>query len=158
MSIRAGFRVVRRLLRLWLVAAPLCGAALPGAALAQGYGEQRTLQFRIHGYDRTTQEVYRRQFSSQAMTSGSAAGGTSAASGSNSSLLPQKQQSGSSMNNVVQYYDYRSTNVTLNGNGSSVATGGVLNAGQDSTGTSQLLNNQSDAASGGANALPRTLP
>lgn len=149
------FRPARQLLRLGLIAAPLFCAAVP--ALAQGYGEQRTLQFRIHGYDRTTQEVYRRQFSSQAM-SNSAAGGMSAASGANSTLVPQKQQSGSSMNNVVQYYDYRSTNVTLNGNGSSVATGGVLNAGQESAGTSQLLNNQSDAASGGATALPRTSP
>lgn len=151
----AACRPLRRLLRLWLIAAPLFGMAVP--ALAQGYGEQRTLQFRIHGYDRTTQEVYRRQFSSQAMAN-SAAGGTSAASGANSTLVPQKQQSGSSMNNVVQYYDYRSTNVTLNGNGSSVATGGVLNAGQESAATSQLLNNQSDAASGGATALPRTSP
>jgi hypothetical protein len=148
-------RPLRRLLRLWLIAAPLCGMAIP--AVAQGYGEQRTLQFRIHGYDRTTQEVYRRQFSSQAMSS-SVAGGISAASGVNSTLSPQKQQSGSSMNNVVQYWDYRSTNVTLNGNSSSVATGGVLNAGQESAATSQLLNNQSDAASGGASALPRTTP
>ncbi len=144
-------------LRLWLMAAPLIGTGLPASVQAQGYGEQRTLPFRIHGYDRTTQEVYRRQFSSQALAA-SAAGGVSAASGANSTLVPQKQQSGSSMNNVVQYYDYRSTNVTLNGNGSSVATGGVLNAGQESAGTSQLLNNQSDAATGGASALPRNSP
>ncbi len=143
--------------RLWLVAAPLIGAGVPASVQAQGYGEQRTLPFRIHGYDRTTQEVYRRQFSSQALAA-SAAGGASAASGANSTLVPQKQQSGSSMNNVVQYYDYRSTNVTLNGNGSSVATGGVLNAGQESAGTSQLLNNQSDAATGGASAVPRNSP
>ena len=142
--------------KVWLMLALVFGAAMPAEALAQGYGEQRTLPFRIHGYDRTTQEVYRRQFSSQAATN-SAAGGSSAASGSNSSLLPQKQQSGSSMNNVVQYYDYRSSNVTLNGNGSTVDTRGVLNAGQDSAGTSQMLNNQSDAASGGAKSLPRTI-
>lgn len=139
-----------------LVAGMLIMGATSGSAFAQGYGEQRTLQFRIHGYDRTTQEVYRRQFSSQAITS--ASGGASAASGANSSLFPQKQQSGSSMNNVVQYYDYRNTSVTLKGDGSSVSTGGVLNAGQDSAGTSQLLNNQSDAAAGGANVLPRTSP
>lgn len=150
------FRLPRPQPKVWLMLALVFGAAMPAEALAQGYGEQRTLPFRIHGYDRTTQEVYRRQFSSQAAAN-SAAGGSSAASGSNSSLLPQKQQSGSSMNNVVQYYDYRSTNVTLNGNSSSVATGGVLNAGQDSAGTSQLLNNQSDAASGGANSLPRMI-
>lgn len=150
------YRAGRHVPLLCLVAVALLGVTAP-AALAQGYGEQRTLQFRIHGYDRTTQEVYRRQFSSQAMA-GSVAGGTSAASGANSTLSPQKQQSGSSMNNVVQYWDYRSTNVTLNGNSSSVATGGVLNAGQESAATSQLLNNQSDAASGGASALPRTSP
>lgn len=150
-------RSTTHLFRLWLLAVPLFVGVIPSSVVAQGYGEQRTLPFRIHGYDRTTQEVYRRQFSGQAMT-GSAAGGSSAASGSNSSMVPQKQQSGASQNNVVEYYDYRSTNVTLNGNGSSVATGGVLNAGQDSTGTSQLLNNQSDAATGGASALPRTLP
>ena len=139
------FRLPRPQPKLWLMVALVFGAAMPAEALAQGYGEQRTLPFRIHGYDRTTQEVDRRQFSSQAATN-SAAGGSSAASGSNSSLLPQKQQSGSSMNNV-----------TLNGNGSTVDTRGVLNAGQDSAGTSQLLNNQSDGASGGANSLPRTI-
>lgn len=156
MMCRDVFRRPRPMPRVCLIVALMCGAAMPAEALAQGYGEQRTLPFRIHGYDRTTQEVYRRQFSSQAATN-SAAGGSSAASGSNSSLLPQKQQSGSSMNNVVQYYDYRSSNVTLNGNGSTVDTRGVLNAGQDSAGTSQMLNNQSDAASGGANSLPRTI-
>jgi hypothetical protein len=150
-------RPTRHLFCLWLIAVPLLVGGIPSSVLAQGYGEQRTLPFRIHGYDRTTQEVYRRQFSGQAMA-GSAAGGSSAASGSNSSMVPQKQQSGASQNNVVEYYDYRSTNVTLNGNGSSVSTGGVLNAGQDSTGTSQLLNNQSDSTAGGASALPRTLP
>lgn len=128
-------------------------AAVPHAA-AQGYGEQRTLPFRIHGYDRTTQEVYRRQFSGAA----SAASGTSASSGANSSLMPFKQQTSSSMNNVVQYYDHRSTNVSLNGNNSNVSTEGVLNAGQNSKDTAQILNNQTDAATGGASTLPRTTP
>ncbi len=123
-------------------------------ARAQGYGEQRTLPFRIHGYDRTTQEVYRRQFSAAA----SAASGFSAASGANSSLSPLKQQTSTSLNNVVQYYDHRSTNVSLNGDNSSVSTGGVLNAGQTSKDTSQILNNQSDAANGGSLVIPRTAP
>jgi hypothetical protein len=116
-------------------------------ASAQGYGEQRTLQFRIQGYDRTTQEVYRRQFSSQAQaaTGGFASNGTVGASG-------LKNQNSSAMNNVVQYYDQRTTNVSLNGDNSSVSTGGVLNAGQRSTETSQVLNNQTDAAAGGAAA------
>ncbi len=118
-----------------------------GAAYAQGYGEQRSLQFRIHGYDRTTQEVYRRQFSTQAQSStgGLASSGTVGASG-------LKNQNSSAMNNVVQYYDQRSTNVSLTGNNSTVSTGGVLNAGQTSTETGQVLNNQTDAASGGAAA------
>jgi len=132
----------------------LAPLAIPSTAAAQGYGEQRTLPFRIHGSDRTTQEVYRRQFSGQA----SAASGNSAASGANSSLSPLKQQTGTGMNNVVQYYDHRSTSVSLNGDNSSISTGGVLNAGQTSSDTSQVLNNQADAARGGATTLPRTLP
>lgn len=124
-----------------------------GDVAAQGYGEQRSLPYRIHGYDRTTQEVYRRQFSNAA----SAASGTSAASGLNSSLSPLKTQTSTSMNNVVQYYDYRNTSVTLNGSNSNVSTGGVLNAGQTSGETAQILNNQSDASAGGANTLPRAI-
>lgn len=125
-----------------LVVLPL---AMPRLASAQGYGEQRTLQFRIQGYDRTTQEVYRRQFSSQAQTSsgGFASNGTVGASG-------LKNQTSSAMNNVVQYYDQRTTNVSLNGDNSSVSTGGVLNAGQTSRETGQVLNNQTDAAASGA--------
>jgi hypothetical protein len=127
-----------------LVVLPLVAS---GDAAAQGYGEQRTLQFRIQGYDRTTQEVYRRQFSSQAQTTtgGFASNGTVGASG-------LKNQNSSAMNNVVQYYDQRTTNVSLNGNNSTVSTGGVLNAGQTSADTGQVLNNQTDAAAGGAAA------
>ncbi len=128
-------------------------AAVPEAG-AQGYGEQRTLPFRIHGYDRTTQELYRRQFSSAA----SAAGGTSAASGANSTLSPLKQQTSTSMNNVVQYYDNRTTNTSLNGDNSSISTGGVLNAGQTSKDTAQILNNQTDASSGGSSMPRQTAP
>lgn len=128
-------------------------AAVPESA-AQGYGEQRTLPFRIHGYDRTTQEVYRRQFSGAA----SAAGGTSAASGANSTLSPLKQQTSTSMNNVVQYYDNRTTNTSLNGDNSSVSTGGVLNAGQTSKDTAQILNNQTDTSSGGSSMPRQTAP
>lgn len=128
-------------------------SAIPEAH-AQGYGEQRTLPFRIHGYDRTTQEVYRRQFSGAI----SAASGASAASGINSTLVPQKSQSSTSMNNVVQYYDHRTTNVSLNGDNSNVSTGGVLNAGQTSKDTAQVLNNQTDASSGGPSTLRRTAP
>ena len=69
--------------------------------------------------------------------------GTVGSSGS----LNTKSQTGSDLNNVVQYYDYSTSNVSLNGSGNNVS-GSVLNAGQDSKGTNQVLNNQTDSASG----------
>jgi hypothetical protein len=124
--------------------AVLFALALAGPAAAQGYGEQRTLQFRLQGADHTTQEVYRYQNSTAAMAAKKAANtGTVGSSGS----LNTKSQTGSDLNNVVQYYDYSTSNVSLNGSGNNVS-GSVLNAGQDSKGTNQVLNNQTDSASG----------
>lgn len=124
-----------------LAAVLLALAAAP--ALAQGYGEQRTLQFRLQGADHTTQEVYRYQNSTAAIAAKKAAAGGVAGA----STLNTKSQTGSDLNNVVQYYDYSTSNVSLNGNNNDVS-GGVLNAGQNSTGTNQVLNNQTDSASG----------
>ena len=124
--------------------AVLFALALAGPAAAQGYGEQRTLQFRLQGADHTTQEVYRYQNSTAAIAANKAANtGTVGSSGS----LNTKSQTGSDLNNVVQYYDYSTSNVSLNGSGNNVS-GSVLNAGQDSKGTNQVLNNQTDSASG----------
>jgi hypothetical protein len=124
--------------------AVLFALALAGPAAAQGYGEQRTLQFRLQGADHTTQEVYRYQNSTAAIAAKKAANtGTVGSSGS----LNTKSQTGSDLNNVVQYYDYSTSNVSLNGSGNNVS-GSVLNAGQDSKGTNQVLNNQTDSASG----------
>ena len=120
----------------------LLALASAGPAAAQGYGEQRTLQFRLQGADHTTQEVYRYQNSTAALAAKKAAGGVASAS-----TLNTKSQTGSDLNNVVQYYDYSSSNVSLNGSNNNVS-GGVLNAGQNSTGTNQVLNNQTDSASG----------
>ena len=124
--------------------AVLFALALAGPAAAQGYGEQRTLQFRLQGADHTTQEVYRYQNSTAAIAAKKAANtGTVGSSGS----LNTKSQTGSDLNNVVQYYDYSTSNVSLNGSGNNVS-GSVLNAGQDAKGTNQDLNNQTDSASG----------
>ena len=124
--------------------AVLFALALAGPAAAQGYGEQRTLQFRLQGADHTTQEVYRYQNSTAAIAAKKAANtGTVGSSGS----LNTKSQTGSDLNNVVQYYDYSTSNVSLNGSGNNVS-GSVLNAGQDSKGTNHVLNNQTDSASG----------
>ena len=53
------------LLRVAVVGLLVVAAA--GPAAAQGYGEQRTLQFRLQGADHTTQEVYRYQNSTAAI-------------------------------------------------------------------------------------------
>ncbi len=128
------------LLRVAVVGLLVVAAA--GPAAAQGYGEQRTLQFRLQGADHTTQEVYRYQNSTAAIAAKKAAGGVASAS-----TLNNKTQTGSDLNNVVQYYDYSTANVSLNGSNNNVS-GSVLNAGQDSQGTNQVLNNQADSASG----------
>ena len=120
----------------------LVSLACAGPVVAQGYGEQRTLQFRLQGADHTTQEVYRYQNSTAAIAASRAAGGVGSAS-----TLNTKSQTGSDLNNVVQYYDYSTSNVSLTGSNNNVS-GGVLNAGQNSTGTNQVLNNQTDSASG----------
>ena len=122
-------------------------ALVAGPCRAQGYGEQRPLQFRIQGADHTTQEVYRYQNSTSAIAASRAAGLASA------STLNSKTQTGSDLNNVIQYYDYSSSNVSLNGSSNNVATGSVLNTGQTSTGTRQILNNQADSTSGSASVL-----
>ncbi len=119
--------------------------AAAGPAAAQGYGEQRTLQFRLQGADHTTQEVYRYQNSTAAIAAKKANSGTGTVGSAGS--LNTKSQTGSDLNNVVQYYDYSTANVSLNGSNNNVS-GSVLNAGQDSTGTNQVLNNQTDSASG----------
>jgi len=123
----------------------LLGVALAGPAFAQGYGEQRTLPFRLQGADHTTQEVYRYQNSNAAIALKKSAGGSGTVGSAGS--LNSKTQTGSDLNNVVQYYDYSTANVSLNGNGNNVS-GSVLNAGQDSKGTNQVLNNQADSTSG----------
>ncbi len=116
-----------------------------GSASAQGYSEQRTLQFKFQGGDGTTKEIYRYQ-NSQAAIAAKKASGAMGSVGS-AGTLNTKSQSGSELNNVVQYYDYSSSNVSLTGSGNNVS-GSVLNAGQESSGTNQVLNNQTDAATG----------
>lgn len=108
------------------------------AAWAQGYNENRTLGFRVVNQDgglRLSKEATRQSLSSLRNSS------VSASSGSASGTAAQQQ--GSDLNNVVQYYNNSSLTINVPGSNSPVTVdGGVLNAGQTSSGTSQVLNNQ----------------
>lgn len=103
--------------------------------------EQYTLPFQFTGQSDATRlsiEATRQSLSNQKSSGG--VGNLGGLGG-----IPYKTQAGSDMNNVVQYYSYATTNVSVNGSDNSITTGGVLNAGQKSNGTRQVLNNQSDA-------------
>jgi len=119
-----------------LIVATLFAAALPVCASAQGYNENRTVGFRVVNQDgglRLSKEVSRQSLSSlrnSSVGAGGASSGTAA------------QQQGSDLNNVVQYYNNSSLTINVPGSNSPVTVdGGVLNAGQTSSGTSQVLNN-----------------
>ncbi len=122
-------------------------SCLSFGAQAQGYGEQRPLGFSVSNQNdgtRITREGYRQSVSQSNRAAKS--GGSGSTLGGNLGGLAQQ---GSDLNNVVQYYNYSSTYVAVPGNNSPVSVGGTLNAGQTSTGTSQVLNNSSASGSGG---------
>ncbi|WP_439549777.1 hypothetical protein [Falsiroseomonas sp.] len=128
-----------------LVCLALCAGFQPHAALAQGYGEQRGLPFRVHGQDtntRLSREATRQSLSLQ-FTARQQAGISGGASGASS--LDTRSQATTGMNNVVQYYDNSTINVAVPGSGSTVSVGDVLNAGQTSSGTRQQATNTTDS-------------
>lgn len=119
------------------------------SATAQGYGEQRGVQFRVHGQDtntRLSREVSRQSLSLQ-YTARQQAGISGGAVGA--SALDTRSQATTGMNNVVQYYDNSTINVAVPGSGSTVSVGDVLNAGQTSSGTRQQSTNTTDSTIGG---------
>jgi len=125
----------------WLGLA-LCGL-LGRAAFAQGYGEQSTLPFSFVGQSdsvRLSIESTRQSISN--LHSGSSSAGVSTAG-----TLTPTSQTGSDLNNVVQYYNNSTTTISVTGSSNTISSGGVLNAGQNSTGTSQVLNNSTQANS-----------
>jgi hypothetical protein len=116
---------------------------LPHHAFAQGYGAQNPLGFAFVGQSDQTRlsiEATRQTLSAEVASANSGTVGTS------SSINNGKSQSGSDLNNAVQYYNYATTNVSVTGSNNVITTGGVLNATQTSSGTKQVLNNQTDAA------------
>lgn len=115
--------------------------ALPARVSAQAYGSQYPLGFQFIGQSDATRlaiESTRQSLSGQA----SGSGGGSGSVGASNSL----GQSGSDLNNAVQYYNYATTTVTVTGSSNTITTGGVLNATQTSSGTNQVLNNQTNSA------------
>jgi hypothetical protein len=142
----APLRLMRGLgLSLVLAALGLAGL---GRAQAQGYGTQAPLGFTFVGQSDQTRlsiEATRQTLSGQ-QVSGANSGSVGSAGTVNANTA-NKTQSGSDLNNAVQYYNYATTNVTVTGSNNTVSTGGVLNATQTSSGTNQVLNNQTGSAS-----------
>jgi hypothetical protein len=104
---------------------------LAGApAYAQGFGEQRALQFRFSN-NGLTNEVYRRQLGASAVSSSS----SSTSGGS------EPGQAGSGVNNAVQTTRY--LNITVDGQNNVLnVVGETINAEQKSTGTQQSSTNE----------------
>ena len=110
----------------------LCaGALLAGpCARAQGFGEQRPLQFK-NANNGLTNEVYRRQLGAAAVAT--AVAGSSGGGGSG--------QSGSAVNNAVQTSRY--LNITVSGENNVLnVVGETINADQQSNGTLQSSENE----------------
>lgn len=120
-------------------------AAVPSITRAQGYGEQRTLPFTLSNQNDQTRMG--REYYRQSVSSSNRAARITAGSANLGGNLGGLGQTGSDLNNVVQYYNYSSTSVSVPGSNSPVTVGGTLNAGQTSTGTSQVLNNSSSSSS-----------
>lgn len=97
----------------------------PVPVSAQGFGEQRPLQFK-NANNALTNEVYRRQLGA---TSGASATATSSSGGASG-------QAGSAVNNAVQTTRY--LNVTVSGQNNILnIVGETINAEQQSEGTGQ---------------------
>ncbi len=122
-------------LRGLLVAFALIHVGAPGSSMAQGFGEQRAVQFK-YANQGLTNEVYRRQL-----------GAAAASSSSSSSSSSGSGQGGSALNNAVQTSS--NLNVTVNGTGNTLnITGDTLKADQNSSGTSQTNENTQATAKG----------
>jgi hypothetical protein len=132
---------------------PVCGAGImlvllmsfPASVHAQGYGEQRSIPFRVHGQDvstRLSREATRQSISLQrealSRSGSSAAGGAAGGAGT--------AQSTTGLNNVVQYYDNSSLTLNVPGSYTTVTVGDTLNAGQTSDGTRQSASNTSNSS------------
>ncbi len=104
---------------------------LPHApGLAQGFGEQRPLQFK-NVNNGLTNEVYRRQLGASAVASATASSSGGGGSG----------QSGSAVNNAVQTSRY--LNITVSGENNILnVVGETINAEQQSSGTQQSSANE----------------
>lgn len=107
-------------------------------ASAQGYGEQRPLQFKLTNqdtYTRLTTEMNRRSVLASAIAARS--------SGSTSISGTSQLQSSSQLNNAVQITNNSTINVTLSGTGNALTIGDTINADQTSSGTHQGSTNLS---------------
>lgn len=113
---------------------------LPGAALAQGWGEQVPLQFKYisQGF---ASEVARNQLG---QTAAAAAASSSLGSGSGGGL----GQANNQLNNAIQLNSHNTYNVTITGNNNYLnVSGSSVNAQQNSTGTSQTGTNKTTGSS-----------
>ncbi len=131
------------MMRAWLirllVLPGLLSVAVPIRAWAQAYGSQNPLSFQFTGQsDQTRLQIEAERLALSNQVSGANSGSV----GASSSL----GQSGTNLNNVVQYYNYATTNVSVTGSNNAITTGGVLNASQTSSGSNQILNNQTGSA------------
>ena len=113
-------------------AVSLLFALAPFTAFAQGFGEQRPLQFR-NANNGLTLEVYRRQLGASAAAS--------AAASATASGVGASGQSGSAVNNAVQTTRYLNVSVTGENNILNVV-GETINASQESSNTEQSSSNQ----------------
>ncbi len=102
----------------------------PAPVSAQGFGEQRPLQFK-NANNGLTNEVYRRQLGAASSSSATATSSSGGASG----------QAGSAVNNAVQTTRY--LNVTVSGQNNILnIVGETINAEQQSEGTGQSSVNE----------------
>jgi hypothetical protein len=114
----------------------LCMVGSPGAALAQGWGEQVPLQFRYSNQG-ISNEVYRNQLgtTAAAAASSSSSGGLSGGGGGFG-------QSSNQLNNAIQLSGNNTYNVTVTGSNNYLnVSGSSVNAQQTSTGTTQSSSN-----------------
>ena len=129
-----------------LVALFLVGVfGLPGAASAQGWGEQTPLQFKYLNQG-VANELYRNQLGASAAASASSSGSGSLSNGGNG-------QSSNQLNNAVQISESNTYNVTITGNNNYLnVSGATVNAQQTSTGTSQANSNSKSGSPPAVNA------
>ena len=118
---------------------------LPGAASAQGWGEQAPLQFKFLNQSMAS-EIARNQLG----LSAAAAAASSSSGGLGGSGLGQVS---SQLNNAVQINESNTYNVTITGNGNYLnVSGSTVNAQQTSTGTSQASSNSQSGSPPAVNA------